>query len=168
MSVPPGAATPDPATPPSASSGHPVSSGSVASAGDDGRLLADAGAISLRLMAGAVSRRTFDQLRPVVHQGGDVQGVIQAAILGEAVDSKQMLAKAAAAQREWILRGGRTRGPSLGFRAKSLLARLCAQLIISALYAVLVLTALLLLKHHDASWDLYRVLPWFQGLLGNR
>lgn len=130
--------------------------------------LAEAAAVSLRLLAGTVSKRTLDQLRQQLPQSPDPRAAIHAAVLAEPVDEKLLLTKALSTQREWIARGGRWRGPSLGFRAKSLLARLCAQLVVTALYLLLFVVALLALKYRDPDWDLYRLLTWGRELFGSR
>lgn len=130
--------------------------------------LAEAAAVSLRLLAGTVSKRTFEQLRQTLPQSPDPRAALHAAVLAEPVDEKLLLGKALAVQREWIARGGRWRGPSFGFRAKSLLARLCAQLVVTLLYLLLFVAALLALKYRDADWDLYRLLTWGRELFGAR
>lgn len=130
--------------------------------------LAEAGAVSLRLLSGTVSKRTLDQLRQQLPQSSDPRAAIHAAVLAEPGDEKLLLAKALSAQREWIARGGRWRGPSLGFRAKSLMARLCAQLVVTVLYLLLFVAALLALKYRDPDWDLYRLLSWGRELFGSR
>ena len=130
--------------------------------------LAEAAAVSLRLLSGTVSKRALDQLRQQLPQSPDPRAAIHAAVLAEPVDEKVLLTKALSTQREWIARGGRWRGPSLGFRAKSLLARLCAQLVVTALYLLLFVAALLDLKYWDPDWDLYRLLAWGRELFGSR
>lgn len=130
--------------------------------------LADAAAVSLRLLSGTVSKRTLDHLRQQLPQSPDPRAAIHAAVLAEPVDEKLLLTKALSTQREWIARGGRWRGPSMGFRAKSLLARLCAQLVVTALYLLLFVVALLALKYRDPDWDLYRLLAWGRDLFGSR
>lgn len=130
--------------------------------------LAEAAAVSLRLLSGTVSKRTLDQLRQQLPQSPDPRATLHAAVLAEPVDEKVLLAKALSTQREWIARGGRWRGPSFGFRAKSLLARLCAQLVVTLLYALLFVATLLALKYRDPDWDLYRLLAWGRELFGAR
>jgi hypothetical protein len=124
---------------------------------------------SLRLMAGAVSRRTMDQLQRTLQQSPSEfpWQVATQAILAEPVDPQRLVQQGLAAQRDWILRGGReTPGPGVGHRAKGFLARLCAQLIFGAIYAVVILALLLLLKHKFPDFDIYRVLSFFQRTFG--
>ncbi|MGB3968628.1 MAG: hypothetical protein WBO45_17975 [Planctomycetota bacterium] len=94
--------------------------------------------------------------------------VVTQAILAEAVDPQRLVQQGLAAQRDWIVRGGRERpGPGLAHRAKGLLARLCAQVIFGVLFATVLVTALLLLKY-KTGFDIYCVLTWFQQTFGGR
>lgn len=134
----------------------------------DDTLGAVAGA-SLRLMAGAVSKKTMEQLRRTLQQSPAEfpWQVVTQAVLAEPVDEQRLVQQALVAQRDWILRGGReTPGPGIGYRAKGLLARLCAQLIFGAIYTVVIVVVLLLLKHKVPGFDIYRVLTWFQQTFG--
>jgi len=141
-------------------------------AADPGRSDATLDAVaqaSLRLMAGAVSKRTMDQLQRTLQQSPAEfpWQVATQAILAEPVDPSRLVQQGLVAQRDWILRGGReTPGPGIGHRAKGLLARLCAQLIFGALYAIVIVALLLLLKHKLPGFDIYRVLAWFQSAFG--
>ena len=124
--------------------------------------------VSLRLMAGSVSKPKMAQLRVTVEsEAGEYpwQSVTQS-VLSEEVDPQRRVQQGLAAQRDWILRGGRVaKGPSVTRRAKGLLARLVAQLIIAALFTAMVLVALVILQI-KLGWDLYAVWPWIQSLLG--
>ena len=124
--------------------------------------------VSLRLMAGSVSKPKMAQLRVTVEsEAGEYpwQSVTQS-VLSEEVDPQRLVQQGLAAQRDWILRGGRVaKGPSVTRRAKGLLARLVAQLIIAALFTAMVLVALVILQI-KLGWDLYAVGPWIQSLLG--
>ena len=124
--------------------------------------------VSLRLMAGSVSKPKMAQLRVTVEsEAGEYpwQSVTQS-VLSEEVDPQRLVQQGLAAQRDWILRGGRVaKGPSVTRRAKGLLARLVAQLIIAALFTAMVLVALVILQI-KLGWDLYAVWPWIQSLLG--
>jgi len=155
-------------TPPNAPQVPAPSPSPVGSSPPGNPQLAEAATVSLRLMAGTVSKRVLEQLRQSLPQSEDPRAALHAAVLAEPVDEKQLLGKALAVQREWIARGGRWRGPSFGFRAKSLLARLCAQLVVTLLYLLLFVAALLALKYRDADWDLYRLLTWGRELFGAR
>jgi len=124
---------------------------------------------SLRLMAGAVSKRTMDQLQRTLQQSPAEfpWQVATQAILAEPVDANRLVQQGVGGGGGLILRGGReTRGPGIGHRAKGLLARLCAQLIFGALYAIVIVALLLLLKHKFDGFDIYRVLAWFQSTFG--
>jgi hypothetical protein len=125
--------------------------------------------VALRLMAGTVSKRTMEQLRRTLQQtpAEFPWQVVTQAVLAEPVDEQRLVQQGLAAQRDWIMRGGReTPGPGIGHRAKGLLARLCAQLIFGAIYAVVIIAILLLLKLRMPGFDIYRVLTWFQQLFG--
>ena len=128
--------------------------------------LAEAGEISVRLVAGAVGKRTFETLRSQLPAAADQHALLHQAVTAEPVEPASLLAKALAAQRDWVARGARVAPVRLAFRGKRLLAQLCAQLVISAIYAVLLLTVLLALKYHNDTWDVYRLLAWGRGLLG--
>lgn len=124
---------------------------------------------SLRLMAGAVSKRTMEQLKRTLQQSPAEfpWQVVTQAVLAEPVDEQKLVQQGLAAQRDWIVRGGReTPGPGIGHKAKGLLARLCAQLIFGAIYAVVIVVLLLLLKHKMPNVDIYRLLAWFQQAFG--
>ena len=135
-------------------------------ADDTLRAVADA---SLRLMAGAVSKRTMEQLKRTLQQSPAEfpWQVVTQAVLAEPVDPQRLVQPGLVAQRDWIVRGGReTPGPGLGHQAKSVLARSCAQLIFGVIYAVVIITILLILKQQMPGFDIYRVLGWFQRLFG--
>jgi hypothetical protein len=126
---------------------------------------------NLRLMAGAVSKRTMEQLQRTLQQNPSEfpWQVVTQALLAEPVDEQRLVQQALVAQRDWIVRGGReTPRPGLGHRAKSLLARLCAQLIFGVVYAIVIVVLLLLLEHLNPDLDISRVLRWFQQTFGAR
>jgi hypothetical protein len=126
-------------------------------------------ATSLRLLAGAVPKRTLEQLKRTLQQSPTEYPwqVVTQVVLAEPVDEQRLVQQGLAAQRDWILRGGReTPGPGVAHHAKSFFARLCAQLIFGALYAIVILVVLLLLKAKLPWFDIYRVLAWFQQLFG--
>lgn len=122
------------------------------------------GAVSLRLMAGAVPRKTMDQLQRAVQQSAAEYPwqVVTQAVLAEPIEAQRLVQQGLQAQRDWILRGGReTPSRPLSQQAKGLLAKLVAQLIFAVIFAVVLLAALLLLKHKLPDVDIYRVLTWF-------
>jgi hypothetical protein len=128
-------------------------------------------AVSLRLMAGAVPKRTLEDLRRSVQASAAEYPwqVVTQAILAAPAEPQQLVQQGLVAQRDWILRGGReTPSPRLSTRAKGLFARLCAQLIFGLIYAVVIIVLLLLLKYKLPDWDIYRLLGWVQGLFGGR
>ena len=127
-------------------------------------------AVSLRLMAGAVQKRTLDQLRQTVQASPSEYPwqVVTQAVLAETVDPQRLVQQGLVAQRDWILRGGReTPGPSLGRRGKGFLARICAELIFFVVMSVVVVGALMLCKHKWPEVDIYRLLAWLQGLFAS-
>jgi hypothetical protein len=130
-----------------------------------------AGAVSLRLMAGAVPKRTLEQLKRTVQQSPAEYPwqVVTQVVLAEPVDPQRLVQQGLAAQRDWILRGGReTPGPGLAHHTKSFFARLVAQLIFGLVYAVVIVVLLLLLKHKLPDFDIYRVLTWCQQTFGGK
>jgi len=149
-------------------SGAPVPVGPGSVPPSMAKRLAEAGEISLRLLAGAVGKRTFETLRNQLPAATDQHAVLHQAVTAEPVEPTSLLGKALAAQRDWVGRGGRVAPVRLAFRGKRLLAQLCAQLVISAIYATLFLTALLALRYHNDAWDVYRLLAWGRDLLGAR
>ena len=124
--------------------------------------------VSLRLMAGAVDRRTLEQLKRTV-QASPAEfpwQVVTQAVLAAKPDEQQVVQAALVAQRDWILRGGRETPKPLGRRAKGLVAKLCAQLMVLGVAALITIIALLVLKYRFPDFDIYRVLTWIQDLFG--
>lgn len=131
--------------------------------------LAAVSEVSLRLLAGAVSKPTMERLQNTLRQSPSEfpWQVVTQAVLAEPVDAQRLVHQGLAAQRDWIARGGReTPTAPIAYRAKTLLARICAQLIFGALFTLVLLAVLLLLKHKMPGFDIYRILTWFQQLFG--
>jgi hypothetical protein len=127
------------------------------------------GAVSLRLLAGAVPRRTMEQLQRTVQQSPDEYPwrIVTQAVLAEPVDPQRLVQQGLQAQRDWILRGGRERpAPPAAQRAKGFVARLLAQTIVCAIWTVVVVVLLLLLKYKLPGFDIYRLLAWIQQQAG--
>jgi hypothetical protein len=127
------------------------------------------GEVSMRLLAGAVPRATLDQLRRTLEQSPAEYPwrVATNVILAEPVDAQRVVQQALAAQRDWILRGGRERPkPGIAHRTKGLVARLVAQLVFGIVFAVVLIAGLLLLKHKVPECDIYRLLDGVRGLFG--
>lgn len=134
--------------------------------------MAAVGAVSLRLLAGAVPRRTMEALkRAVVESPAEFPWkVVTQVVLADPVDEQNLVQQGLRAQRDWILRGGREApGKPVGQKAKTLIAKLLAQLIFLSVYSVVVLVLLLALKHKWPGADVYRLLGWlyevFPGLV---
>jgi hypothetical protein len=128
------------------------------------------GAVSLRLMAGAVSKRTLEQLRRTVQQSPAEYPwqVVTQVVLAEPIEPQRLVQQGLTAQRDWILRGGReTPGPGIAHRTKGLVARICAQLIFGAIYTVVIVVLLLMLKFKMPGFDIYRILTWGQQTFGS-
>lgn len=124
--------------------------------------------VSMRLLAGSVDRRTLDALKASV-QGTAGEYPWQAVthtILASPADPQKTVQAALVAQRDWLLRGGRETPCSLGRRAKGLLAKLVAQLLVFAVTAALVIAGLLLLKYRFPDFDIYRILALLEELFG--
>jgi hypothetical protein len=127
------------------------------------------GAVSLRLLAGAVPKQAMEQLRRMVQESPSEfpWQVVTQAVLAQPADPQQLVQQGLRAQRDWILRGGReTPRPGMSQRAKGLLARLCAQAIFFVIYTLVVVAALLLLRHKVPELDIYRITAWVTGLFG--
>ena len=125
------------------------------------------GAVSLRLLAGAVPRQTMQQLQRTVRQSPSEfpWQIVTQAVLADPVDPQQLVQQGLRAQRDWIVRGGReTPATPVTQRAKGLLAKLCAQAIFLLLYTVVVVVALLLLRHKVPELDIYRITTWVTDL----
>jgi hypothetical protein len=124
--------------------------------------------VSLRLMAGVVSRKLMDTLQRTVRQNPAEYPwqVVNQAVLAETVDPARLVQQGLRAQRDWIVRGGRE-NPSrpLGLRAKTLLAMVLSRLLFFAAYTAAVAVLLLLLKQKWPGLDLYRILYWLQAAL---
>ena len=83
------------------------------------------------------------------------------ALLADPVEPGQLVQRGLAAQRDWILRGGReTPKPGIGVRTKGLLARLAAQLVFGLLYTAVVASVLVVLKYKHPSIDIYVAVDW--------
>ena len=122
------------------------------------------GAVSLRLLAGMVSKKTMDQLKRTVEQAAAEYPwqVVTQAVLAETVDEQKLVQQGVRAHRDWILRGGRTDpGAPLGVKAKTLLAKVLAQLIFFTVYTAVVCLGLLIAKYLW-NFDLYVALTWVQ------
>ena len=126
-------------------------------------------AVALRLMAGAVPRRMFEGLqRTVAASPAEYPWqVVTKVVLAEPVDEQQVLQQALRAQRDWIVRGGREQpGKSAATHAKTFLAKLIAQLLFAALFGLVLVVGLLVVKYKWPEMDIYRLLDWIYGILG--
>jgi hypothetical protein len=125
--------------------------------------LAAIGGVSLRLMAGAVPRRTMDALKRTVLSSPDEYPwrAVNRVVLEAPVDEQDLAQRGLKAQRDWILRGGRENpGKSLSVHAKTWIAKLLTQLIFLTAYSLVVVVLLLILKHKWPTADIYRLLAW--------
>jgi hypothetical protein len=123
------------------------------------------GAVSLRLMAGSVSRKTMESLRRTLVQSPAEYPwqVVTQAILAEVVDPEKLVHQGLRAQRDWLLRGGREDpGRPLGVKAKTLLAKMLTQLIVLGIFSLLTVALLVLAKQEWPAFDIYRLLDWLQ------
>lgn len=123
------------------------------------------GAVSLRLLAGAVSRKTMEQLKRTVQENPSEYPwqVVTHAILAEPCDEQKVVQQGLRAHRDWIVRGGRQDpGRPLGVQAKTLVAKLLTQLIVVVIIALLVCLMLLVMRQKWPGADIYKVLFWLQ------
>ena len=132
-------------------------------------ILRQVGEANLRLMAGEVSKPKLAQLK-ISAQANESEypwQQITEAILSEDVDRQRLVQRGLAAQRDWVLRGGRVeRGPTMTRRAKGFVARLAAQLIFALIFLVVVVVGLLLLEYRFPAWDIDRLLDMALDLFG--
>lgn len=122
-------------------------------------------AVSLRLLAGTVSRKTMEQLQRTVQATPSEYPwqVVTQAVLAEPVDEQKLVQQGLRAQRDWVVRGGRLEpGRSLDVKAKTFVAKLLTQLIVFVVYALLIVALLLLAKQKWPGFDIYRGLAWLQ------
>lgn len=118
---------------------------------------------SLRLMAGTVPKPALERLRKSAMDAGAEYPweATTRAILAEPVDPQRLVQQGLVAQRDWILRGGRENPkPGIGRKAKGLLARLCAQIVFGALFAVVLVTGLVAAKYKWPAVDIYVAVGW--------
>ncbi len=128
--------------------------------------------VSLRLLAGAVSKRGLEGLKRTLEASPSEYPwqVVTKVVLSEPCDEQDLAQRGLRAQRDWILRGGRENpGKPIGLRAKTLLAKLVAQLLFFVIYTLTVLVLLLLLEHKWPQINIYQawagVWSTLQGLL---
>ncbi|GAB4151738.1 MAG: hypothetical protein Fur0037_20470 [Planctomycetota bacterium] len=129
------------------------------------KVLDSVAAVSLRLMAGAVPRKTMARLQETLRASPSEYPwqVVVRAILAEPADEQALVQQGLRAQRDWILRGGRLDpGKPLGVKAKTLLAKVLTQGIVFGIFFVLTCMILLLLRQKFPSADLYQILFWLQ------
>lgn len=128
------------------------------------------GAVSTRLLAGAVSKRTLEALQRTV-QASPAEypwQVVNQVVLAEPCDEQELAQKALRAQRDWVVRGGRENpGKPLGLQAKTLLAKLVAQSLFLGIYTFVILLFLLLVKHKWPQANVYGVLDWLYSVFPN-
>lgn len=122
--------------------------------------------VSLRLLAGTVSRKTLDALKRTVVASPDEYPwrVVNQVVLGESVDEQDLAQKGLRAQRDWILRGGRENpGKPLVLQAKTFVAKVVAQALFGLLFAVVLVVLLLLVNHKWPEINIYRALDWVRS-----
>ena len=123
-------------------------------------------AVSLRLMAGAVPKRTMQDLKRTVEQSPSEYPwqVTTKVILAVDTDPQQLVQQGLRAQRDWILRGGRKDpGKSGSVKAKTFAAKLLTQAIFFGVFSVLAIVMLLLIKHKWPDANIYGLLDWAYG-----
>lgn len=126
--------------------------------------------VSLRLMAGTVSRNTMDALkRTVLSSPEDYPWrVVNQVVLGESVDEQRLAEQGIRAQRDWILRGGRENpGKPVGLKVKTFFAKLVAQSIFGLIFAAVLVLLLLLIKHKWPEINIYWLLDWVRETFPN-
>ena len=90
---------------------------------------------------------------------------ITASILDEPVPTDRLLQQGLRAQRDWVIRGGRERPrPSVRQSGKRTLAFLLSRLIFGAIYTVVLVMLLVLLKANWPSFDIYVILDALRSI----
>ncbi|MBM3972653.1 MAG: hypothetical protein FJ301_00920 [Planctomycetes bacterium] len=123
-------------------------------------------AAALRLMAGAVPKPALERLRTAaMATGADYPWeATTRAILAAPVEPQRLVQQGLIAQRDWILRGGRENPkPGIGRKAKGLLARLCAQFVFGALFAIVLVTGLVAARYKWPAVDIYVAVGWLDA-----
>ncbi len=124
--------------------------------------------LSLRLMAGAVSRRTMKDLQRLVDRSSHAypwDAVLDRA-LEDPVDHNQLVDRGLRAQRDWVERGGRTNpGRGVRLQAKTFMAALVAKLLFGVIYTLALVCLLVLLEQLWPQLDISRILHFLQESL---
>ncbi|MHC4514477.1 MAG: hypothetical protein ACYS5W_12335 [Planctomycetota bacterium] len=127
--------------------------------------------LSLRLMAGAVSRRTMKDLQRMVERSRDTypwDAVLDRA-LADPVDQHELVNRGLRAQRDWVGRGGRTNsaksGKSVKLQAKTFMAALVAKILFGVVYTLVLVFLLVLLEQIWPHLDISRILGFLQEKL---
>lgn len=151
---------------------------------DQDPLLTQAGAASLRMMAGVVPAEVVQQLQQRLYAQPDEypwQEVVDA-VIAEPVDPAELLNKGLAGHRDWLLKKGAATpqavravpvagprgGPkrkSMKVRGKTVLAALIVKGAFFVFYTLAVIGLLVLLRHKFPWFDIYRVLDWLREAL---
>lgn len=117
----------------------------------------------LRLLAGAVPKRTLADLRGSILRSPNAfpWREVNEEIAALPVDEDQLLQSGIRGQRDWILRGGAARPrKSVRHHGKTILAYVLSRLIFFVLYTLAAVVLLVLLKHRWPGLDIYRLLEW--------
>lgn len=124
--------------------------------------------LSLRLMAGSVSRRTMKDLQRIVEKSGQAypwDAVLDRA-LEDPVDQHDLVSRGLRAQRDWVFRGGRTNpGKGVRVKAKTFLAALVVKLLFFVLYTLALVCLLVLVEQIWPDMDISRILHFLQDKL---
>ena len=135
----------------------PIAAAGAQSPPDADEAMVRIGAVSARLLAGAVSKRTMEALQRTVHASPNEYPwqVVNQVVLAEPCDAQDLAQRALRAQRDWVLRGGRENpGKPLGLKAKTVVT-------------ATVLLLLLLVKHKWPELTIYAALDWCYSVFPN-
>lgn len=138
----------------------PAAGGAQPDLDDPAQLVAAVREVSMRLLGGGVPRASMTQLQKLARENvGDYPWRdVTKRILAEPIDEQRLVQQALTQQRDWIWRGGReTPGPGIGYRTKSVVAKLVAQTIFLSIWALVLAITLLALKH-KFGFDVYQLL----------
>ena len=135
---------------------------------DPNALFHEISELSLRLMGGAVSRRTMKELQRIVDKSGSAypwEAVLDRA-LEDAVDHNELVDRGLRAQRDWVLRGGRKNpGKRVGTHAKMFMAKLVAKGLFLVLYTLALVGLLVLIEQMWPHLDISNILYFLQEKL---
>ena len=138
-------------------------------AGHDDPWLARVGEVSLRMMAGAIPKRTQERIQKLMAANADTypwQEVVDAVMADE--PGADLVERGLRGQRDWFARAAvpatARAGRAARVAGKTALAYVLSQAIFFAIYTGAVVFVLNLAKHHWPAFDIYAPLEWARSV----